>query len=91
VFEWPKKIIALCDREKVRVFGFGIRLLLKFKLCFLWVVENGSFIAYSQIQKIGIRELIGVDAPVLISHISSFLQEALCPYQIQNTNFVRYI
>ena len=24
MFEWPKKIIAVCDRGKVRVFGFGI-------------------------------------------------------------------
>ena len=24
MFEWPKKIIAVCDRGKVRVFDFGI-------------------------------------------------------------------
>ena len=24
MFEWPKNIIAVCDRGKVRVFGFGI-------------------------------------------------------------------
>ena len=24
MFEWPKKIIAVSDRGKVRVFGFGI-------------------------------------------------------------------
>ena len=29
LFEWPKKIIAVCDRGKVGVFGFGIRFLTK--------------------------------------------------------------
>ena len=24
MFEWPKNIIAVCDRGKVRVFDFGI-------------------------------------------------------------------
>ena len=24
MFEWPKRIIAVCDREKVRVLGFGV-------------------------------------------------------------------
>ena len=29
LFEWPKKIIAICGRGKVRMFGFGIRFLIK--------------------------------------------------------------
>ena len=29
LFEWPKKIIAVCDIGKERVFGFGIRFLTK--------------------------------------------------------------
>lgn len=55
-------------------------------------VENDSFVAYSQIRKIGIRKLNDLDSLVLISHISGFLQEVLCSFiSDANTNFVRYI
>ena len=54
-------MIAVCDRGKVRVLGFGIRFLMKSWLCVLQEVENGEFLAHPQIRNIGIPKLNSVD------------------------------
>ena len=61
LFQWPKKIIAVCKRGKVRVFVCSFQYFLKFQLCVLREHENGQFSAYLHIRNVGVAKMNVVD------------------------------